>query len=482
MDWGRYIKRTAVRRVVWIVVGLIVYATLSAFGVARAQSADDKGQAYAKCQARAAIPHGAPYNAGNQCVDRPSQSSDAEGYWQCLRFNAEGQSLSCTGTNQFPYSGNCEARGRYERNTNTSLMGPPASYECNAGCEFVKTIDAAGLYCALVEEGPRAGYWCNSEYTPTGAMCTGGGDGRGPGDGADPTPQDPDAPPKACGTGEVRLPDGRCSPRGNCPLGQHEVNGECHPTGSCPTGTVKAPDGSCAAESCPVNFVRGPDGTCKIDENNDGEPDEDEPGDGGDGDTKSGNKFSGGDSCSVPPACSGDPVMCGQARIQWRIDCNTRTASGAVGGDHCDSFNMPICVGEHCDPVENKQMILQWRAMCALESLVNQEGGDGERGGDDDFDAYGAGEGDAMAMGDGGLGGPEGIFDDTCDGEDCPSGSLDRSGYGYSSSCPPPPQFNFGGRSFVIDTGPMCDWLQLGSYFVLLLAGLASARIINGGT
>lgn len=37
MRWGDYIKRTAVRRVVWIVVGLAVYAVLSLFGVAQAQ-------------------------------------------------------------------------------------------------------------------------------------------------------------------------------------------------------------------------------------------------------------------------------------------------------------------------------------------------------------------------------------------------------------------------------------------------------------
>lgn len=36
MRWGDYMKLTAVRRVVWIVVGLAVYALLSAFGVAQA--------------------------------------------------------------------------------------------------------------------------------------------------------------------------------------------------------------------------------------------------------------------------------------------------------------------------------------------------------------------------------------------------------------------------------------------------------------
>ena len=55
MMWGDYIKRTAVRRVVWIVVGVALYALLSAFGIARAQSGPgtypSRGEAYAACMA-----------------------------------------------------------------------------------------------------------------------------------------------------------------------------------------------------------------------------------------------------------------------------------------------------------------------------------------------------------------------------------------------------------------------------------------------
>ena len=98
--------------------------------------------------------------------------------------------------------------------------------------------------------------------------------------------------------------------------------------GSIPDGKCLPGDGQCAAGE-----VRGPDGTCKKDGDGDGQPD-----DPGDKDT-----FAGGDDCSVPPSCGGSPIMCGQARIQWRIDCNTRKNRNIAGGT-CNT--MPVCTGE----------------------------------------------------------------------------------------------------------------------------------------
>ena len=118
-------------------------------------------------------------------------------------------------------------------------------------------------------------------------------------------------------------------------------------------------------------WARGKDGTCKRDADGDGKPDEGED----EGNTDP--TFSGGDTCDSPPACSGSPIMCGQARIQWRIDCNTRKDRQITGGA-CNA--MPMCVGKNCDAVEYASLIQQWRVACSLEKIANKDGdGDGEQ-------------------------------------------------------------------------------------------------------
>ena len=286
---------------------------------------------------------------------------------------------------------------------------------------------------------------------------------------------DPDDPPENCLAGQVRLPNGQCGDQGDCPLGQHKVNGVCTPTGTCPTGKIKAPDGSCVDQGCPAGQAKGKDGTCKADDDNDGEPDEDGEG----GNNADGKKFSGGDSCDTPPTCSGDAIMCGQARIQWRIDCNTRKNRNITGG-HCGPGGVPICTGEKCDKVEYAQLLQTWKAACALEKLANDGiSVDGNGDGDADFDADAEGN---AAAGRGGAGdGEPGDLFETCEGPDCPTGDLDAAGYGYATSCPTIPPISVMGTTISFDTGPLCQWLSLASYFVLTLAGLASARIIAGG-
>src|SRR5690606_40343439 len=107
---------------------------------------------------------------------------------------------------------------------------------------------------------------------------------------------------------------------------------------------------------CGEGMAKGKDGTCKADANKDGIPDADQDPDNPDN-NEDGKKFSGGDNCNAPPACAGDPIMCGQARIQWRIECNTRKHANVEGGA-CD--RMPICTGDGCKPVEYAQLIQQW--------------------------------------------------------------------------------------------------------------------------
>lgn len=164
---------------------------------------------------------------------------------------------------------------------------------------------------------------------------------------------------------------GQCAPE-PCPDGMaQQQDGTCKKKeNECPAGQVRSPDGRCLPGDgqCAKGEVRGPDGTCKKDSDDDGKPDEP-----GEKDT-----FSGGDDCSMPPSCSGSPILCGQARIQWRIDCNTRRNRNIAGGS-CSA--MPVCTGEKCDAMEYAGLLMQWRTACATEKMAGQgnNGGDGSQ-------------------------------------------------------------------------------------------------------
>ncbi|MBZ3920492.1 hypothetical protein Xtri_13865 [Xanthomonas campestris pv. trichodesmae] len=152
------------------------------------------------------------------------------------------------------------------------------------------------------------------------------------------------------------------------------ADGTCKPKDNeCPAGQIKSPMGSCIPGDgqCAAGEVRGKDGTCKRDGDGDGEPDA------GEDDGSAQQNFSGGDDCNSPPSCSGDLIMCGQARIQWRIDCNTRKNRNISGGT-CAA--MPVCTGEKCDAMEYSSLLMQWRTACALERQKAGEGGAGETG------------------------------------------------------------------------------------------------------
>lgn len=241
--------------------------------------------------------------------------------------------------------------------SSTSTFGsfvPNGSVGCNAGCVYMHYNNGDGTatgsflgdshdsdHCALIPSNCSdygTGYYLN--YSS--GMC--------------------EPPRTECKANQVRDPKtGVC--QDVCPAGMHQqADGSCKPDdNTCPAGQVKAPDGSCIDKSCPAGQVKGSDGSCK--RNND--PNKDN----GDDDKY----FSGGDDCSSPPSCSGDPILCGQSRIQWRIDCNTRKNINVSGGS-CGS--MPVCTGEKCDALEYTQLIMQWRTACALEKKPASGSGD----------------------------------------------------------------------------------------------------------
>jgi len=184
-------------------------------------------------------------------------------------------------------------------------------------------------------------------------------------------------PPEKCPEGQSKNAKGTCEPNA-CPegmtLGQ---DGTCkQEDNECPAGQVKSPSGGCLPGDgqCAKGEVRGKDGTCKRDGDGDGDPDDGED----DGTAKE--NFAGGDDCSSPPSCSGSLIMCGQARIQWRIDCNTRKNRNISGGA-CAA--MPVCTGEKCDAMEYSQLLMQWRSACASEKLLAK--GDGTGSGQPDW-------------------------------------------------------------------------------------------------
>jgi hypothetical protein len=223
--------------------------------------------------------------------------------------------------------------------------------ECHEGCRY--SINKEPSDCFDIISGPAAkiGRNCVYDAKPSGQVCSA--------DDPPKQPEKPDDPPSKCPAGQKRLPDGKCANKGECPTGQHMAAGKCTPDGECKAGQVKGPDGSCVDESCPAGQAKAKDGTCKPDGDGDGEPNEGE-------DT---GKFSGGDDCKTPPQCSGDNILCGQARIQWRIDCNTRRNRTLTGGIGCGMGDVPICTGEKCDALEYSQLLQAWKARCAVERL-----------------------------------------------------------------------------------------------------------------
>lgn len=252
--------------------------------------------------------------------------------------------------------------------------------------------------------------------------------------------------PEPCPEGMGQQPDGTCKKKEN----------------ECPAGQIRSPDGKCLPGDgqCAKGEVRGQDGTCKKDADNDGQPD-----------PVTDESFSGGDDCNAPPSCSGSPIMCGQARIQWRIDCSTRKNRNIAGGT-CAS--MPICTGEKCDAMEYSALLMQWRSACALEKLAQ---GSGNGGGGENADVKAirdalTGTGGAVTTA------PDRPSSDVWAPRSGTPVKPDTGGYGWGRTCPQPPSFEVFGNVIQIDTAPLCNWLILGGYFVMGLAALASLRII----
>lgn len=294
---------------------------------------------------------------------------------------------------------------------------------------------------------------------------------------------------KQCPEGQEEK-DGQCLPSNKCPAGMVSVQGStpgavqqgslyCKPSKEeCPPGDVTTSGGQClpGEGKCAQGEARGSDGTCKRDADGDGVADDED--DNPDNDSTK-DSFSGGDNCDSPPSCNGNPIMCGQARIQWRIDCNTRRAQNISGGT-CDA--VPICTGKACDAMEYAQLMQQWRTTCAIEKLAKQ--GPGQGGGTTEGDANKNGVADVLEgrLNSNGPGDGQGDVDGSKGfGLGINPGMINSEAIFGSGSCPIPPSFQLYGNTISVSDFPYwCDAMTILRALILLFGGFTALKILMG--
>ncbi len=393
-----------------------------------------------------------------------------EGYTACVRPDGktfvawiEGNAACpntgfTVGTQTFYYDKLCA-----DRSSRTTPFFPPSgSVRCMDGCESVfrdngddtTTYSPNGKTCDRKPDCDAQGK--NMVWNAMLGVCQ---------------PVEPECPPGKVKTGNA------CTDEKPCPDGMALVAGSCKKKDEeCPSGMVRSPLGSCIPGDgqCAQGEVRGADGTCKRDKDDDGNPDPTGPDDP--------ETFSGGDTCTSPPSCSGSPVMCGQARIQWRIECNTRRNNNISGG-HCSQSGMPTCTGEKCNAMEYAGLLMQWRSACALEKMAGEKA---ESPGTSKTDANGNGVPDALE----GRGEVTGIGDNAADiasakkwGIGLSTDSLDTSNmFGGAGTCPEPPAITIMGKTVSSAEFPyFCRIAAILRALILIFGAYSAIRILMGG-
>ncbi len=366
-----------------------------------------------------------------------------------------GSSSGWVNNQTFDWRQSCEAnQGKV-----TPFFPPSGSVRCIDGCEVTyrdngddtTTYSNNGRYCAKKPDCAAQGK--NMVWNAMLGVCQ---------------PVQPECP-----QGKVKVGNA-CAEEKSCPDGMALVAGSCKKEDNeCPAGMIRSPLGSCIPGDgqCAQGEVRGPDGTCKRDKNNDGQPDTDDP-----------ESFSGGDTCESPPSCSGSPIMCGQARIQWRIECNTRRNNNISGGQ-CTQAGMPTCTGEKCNAMEYTQLLMQWRSACAVEKLAAKQDTPGQGG--TQGDANGNGVADVLE----GRGGVTPIGDGAADvasakkwGIPLSTDKLDTSNmFGGGGSCPQPPSITIMGKTVSAGDVPyFCRIAAILRGLILIFGAYTAIRILMG--
>lgn len=401
-------------------VGAVLVVLLLALCITdKAHAAISQSAAYSQCmaQARNYESQWAGVWVNGRCINNP-----AENLYHCYYDqHNQGQvslGLYCGGFGYDP-SQTCNSKADYN-GVFPGASGAPksGSVQCNSGCMQVWTPNADSTWNGTFALNAT----CDSSDN-TADQCKNMGLANGYHYNNYTKTCEPDT--KECPEGKQNNAKGECEDQA-CPKGMTLTQfGTCeNEKNQCPAGQVKSPAGACLPGDgqCAQGEAIGKDGTCKRDADGDGKPDEGEEDD--DADKKS--TFSGGDNCDSPPSCSGDIIMCGQARIQWRIDCNTRREVNIQGGT-CGS--PPICVGKNCKALEYSQLLMQWRSACAAEKLL-AKGSGGAGSGDDEQPSWTKVSGDGTAGAGQDPAKPHRTFA-------LGLGNLDEGGFlGGSGSCP----------------------------------------------
>lgn len=433
-------------------------------------------------------PTGANAQATQQCARSSDNCTEGKAYSVCMselsayvsiRKDFENRDLKCVAVTGNGFN----SRFQYRTSaTATWLSGTYRTYYWTRGCatEPSKVTPffppSGSLRCI---DGCEVSYRDNGDdtttYSPTGNKC-------------DKKP-DCDAQGKnmvwnamlgVCQPVEPECPEGKvkvgnaCTDEKPCPDGMALVAGSCKKKDEeCPAGMIRSPLGSCIPGDgqCAQGEVRGADGTCKRDKDNDGQPDTDDP-----------ESFSGGDTCDSPPSCSGSPIMCGQARIQWRIDCNTRRNNNISGG-HCSQSGMPTCTGEKCNAMEYTQLLMQWRSACAVEKLASKQDTPGQGGTNGDANGNGVadvleGRGDVTPIGDGAAD----VASAKKWGIGLSTSNLDTSNmFGGGGTCPEPPAITIMGKTVNSADFPyFCRIAAILRALILIFGAYTAIRILMG--
>lgn len=471
----RWLVRVFASAVVRRLAYAVVVIALAYFGLGRAHAAEadlpcrpaancDQGRALtAATDADAYRSAMAPNAARCELKQGPTHNASARLYnSQFVCYNATGGGLGGLYVNYF-YGPTCAQRP----SAVTPFFPPSGSLRCISGCEVAyrdngddtTTYATTGKTCDKKPDCAASGK--NMVWNAALGVCQ---------------PVEPECPP-----GKVHVGNA-CTDEQPCPDGMALVNGSCKKKDEeCPAGMTRSPLGNCIPGDgqCAAGEARGKDGTCKKDKDGDGSPDEEEepdPENPGEPGEKPADEFSGGDTCTAPPSCSGSPIMCGQARIQWRIDCNTRRNNNVSGGQ-CTQAGMPVCTGEKCNAMEYTQLIMQWRSACAAEKLLTKSG---ESTGGVDNDANKNGVADALE----GTGQGTAIGDNAADvasakkwGIGLSTNMLDTENMLGGGSCPPPPSITIMGTT--VSGADMPYFCQVAAILRVLILGFGAYYAIQ---
>lgn len=197
-----------------------------------------------------------------------------------------------------------------------------------------------------------------------------------------------------------------------------------------------------------------PGGTTNQGENGDGTGGSGTGGTGG-SDDEEGNASRGGGSCESPPASSGDPILAQMATQTWATRCEAEKANKVtVSGTLTNCAQAYSVQGGHPNA----------RKLCAMRKQVCSLEGEGNV----DASSY---------LGDG-TDNPDPASLVT-EGSDATPDGFDQSGFGWGATCPAIPTINVFGQSITVDTnGIFGDWMHLGGWFVLVVAGMACVRVL----